>query len=150
MLSKAAVYVSYIALALLVLLVVTDASMRYLFSAGSVAMQELEWHLFDAVFLLSIAYVLQIDKHVRIDIFYEHYSEKKRKIVNLLTHIVFVIPFSLLVVYFSIDFVILSFIQDESSSDPGGLTYRFLVKSLLILSFVLLLIESLFQVRKQI
>ena len=56
--------------ALLVLLVVYDATARYLFSTGSIALQELEWHLFDVIILFAIPYTLKLDAHVRVDIFY--------------------------------------------------------------------------------
>ncbi|NPA81655.1 MAG: TRAP transporter small permease subunit, partial [Epsilonproteobacteria bacterium] len=54
----------------LTLLIVYDAGMRYLFHSGSVALQELEWHLYDMIFLLGLSYTLKHDKHVRVDIFY--------------------------------------------------------------------------------
>jgi len=52
------------------LLVGYDVAMRYLFQAGSVALQELEWHLFALVFLLGAASTLKADGHVRVDLFY--------------------------------------------------------------------------------
>lgn len=60
----------------LVGLVVYDAFSRYLFNSGSVALQELEWHLFDLIFLLGIAYTLKHDKHVRVDLFYHRYPPR--------------------------------------------------------------------------
>lgn len=56
MIDKGIKYLGYftaLILALLVLLVVYDATARYLFSTGSIALQELEWHLFDVVILLE-------------------------------------------------------------------------------------------------
>ncbi len=142
-------YAAYTAsgiLILLVALVVYDATMRYLFQSGSVALQELEWHFFDVVILLGIAYTLQRDLHVRVDIFYEHFSLKTKALVNLISIILFVMPFSVLILYIGYDFVMLSFTQMEASSDPGGLPYRFIVKALMPLSFMLLLFQSLSQI----
>lgn len=135
-------YGSALVLALLVLLVVYDAMMRYLFQAGSVALQELEWHLFDVVILMGIAYTLKANAHVRVDIFYDHFSETRKAWVDLLGTLLFIIPFSFLVVYVGFEFVLLSFEQMECSSDPGGLPYRFLVKSLMPLAFVLLALQG--------
>ncbi len=72
--SKYAGYIAAILVVILSLLVVYDAGMRYLFSAGSIALQEIEWHLFDVIFLLGLTYALKHDKHVRVDIFFERYS----------------------------------------------------------------------------
>lgn len=128
--------------AVLVLLVVYDATMRYLFSGGSIALQELEWHLFDIIILFGIVYTLRENSHVRVDIFYASYSEKTKALVNLMASMFFVLPFSFLIIYIGIDFVTLSFVQNESSSNPGGLEYRYLVKALLPLSFIFLSLQA--------
>nr|WP_321265755.1 TRAP transporter small permease subunit [uncultured Sulfurimonas sp.] len=141
MIDKSIKYLGYFTafiLALLVLLVVYDATARYLFSTGSIALQELEWHLFDVIILFAIAYTLKENAHVRVDIFYASYSEKTKIIVNIISSVFFILPFSVLIIYIGIDFVALSFAQNEASSNPGGLEYRFLVKSLMPLSFTFL------------
>lgn len=142
-------YIAGVALALLVLLVVYDALNRYLFQSGSIALQELEWHLFDVVIMLGIAYTLQRASHVRVDIFYDGYTPKTRHIINVIGALFFILPFSLLIIYVGFDFVLMSFEQMEASSDPGGLPYRFIVKSLMPLAFVLLIVQSLNEVYKE-
>ena len=129
-------------LALLVLLVVYDATMRYLFSEGSTALQELEWHFFDVVILLSIAYTLKQNAHVRVDIFYDKFSLKTKKIIDIIAIVFFILPFSFLIIYMGYHFVEISFLQNEASSDPGGLKYRWIVKSLMPIAFVLLSLEA--------
>ena len=136
-------YFTAFIVAVLVLLVVYDATARYLFSTGSIALQELEWHLFDVIILFGIAYTLRENAHVRVDIFYANYSEKKKALVNIISSLFFILPFSALIIYIGIDFVHLSFIQNEASSNPGGLEYRYLVKALLPLSFVFLTLQAL-------
>ncbi len=130
------------ALALLVLLVVYDASMRYLFSEGSTALQELQWHLFDVVILLSIAYTLKESAHVRVDILYDRFPLKTKKLIDIFATLFFILPFSVLIVYMGYGFVEISFIQNEASSDPGGLPYRWIVKSLMVVSFALLTLQA--------
>ena len=127
----------------LVLLVVYDATVRYLFSGGSIALQELEWHLFDVIILFGIAYTLRENAHVRVDIFYTSYSQKTKALLNIISSLFFILPFSFLIIYIGLDFVAMSFTQNEASSNPGGLEYRFLVKSLLPLSFMFLSLQAL-------
>ena len=132
-LDKAIKYLGYFTafiLGVLILLVVYDATARYLFSTGSVALQELEWHLFDIVILFGIAYTLKENAHVRVDIFYASFSKKTKALINTTASLFFVLPFSLLIIYIGIDFVHISFVQQEASSNPGGLEYRFIVKSI--------------------
>jgi tripartite ATP-independent transporter DctM subunit len=146
--SKYAGYVAAFLVVLLSLLVAYDAAMRYLFSAGSIALQEVEWHLFDVIFLLGLTYALKHDKHVRVDIFFERYSKESRSIVQILSMLFLVIPFSLVFLSDSIDMLMQSYLQHEISSDPGGLTHRYMIKSVLVLSFMLLIIQALSEVLK--
>lgn len=139
---------SAILVVLLSLLVAYDAGMRYLFSAGSIALQEVEWHLFDVVFLLGLTYALKHDKHVRVDIFFERYSQQTRMIVQILSMLLLVMPFSLLFLNDALDMTYQSFMQHEVSSDPGGLTHRWLIKAMLAFAFVLLLMQALSEVLK--
>lgn len=146
MINKAMKYVSYFSafiLLLLVVLILYDATARYLFSAGSTALQELEWHFFDVVILLSIAYTFRHNAHVRVDIFYDRFSSKTQAIINILSTLFFILPFSFLIIYIGVDFTMMSYLQNEASSNPGGLTHRWIVKSLMPLSFTLLSLEAL-------
>ena len=135
-------YITAIVLALLVVLVVFDATSRYLFSEGSTALQELEWHFFDVVILLSIAYTLRNNAHVRVDIFYENFSQKTKLLINIFSFVFFILPLSFLIIYIGIGFVEMSYLQHEASSDPGGLAYRWIVKSLMPLAFILLALQA--------
>ena len=150
-LDRIAKYAGIIAAFLVVvlsLLVAYDAVMRYLFSAGSIALQEVEWHLFDVIFLLGLTYALKHDKHVRVDIFFERYSKETRAIVQILSMLLLVIPFSLVFLSDSIDMLMQSYLQNEISSYPGGLTHRYVIKGVLVLSFILLIIQALSEVFK--
>lgn len=122
--------------------------MRYLFSAGSIALQEIEWHLFDMLFLLGLSYALKHDKHVRVDIFFERYSKQTRAIVQILSMLLLVMPFSLLFLSDALDMTIQSYMQNEVSSDPGGLRYRWLIKGMLVLAFGLLILQALSEILK--
>lgn len=135
-------YFTAFIVAVLVLLVVYDATARYLFSSGSIALQELEWHLFDIIILFGIAYTLKENAHVRVDIFYASYTQKTKALINIISSLFFILPFSLLIIYIGVEFVMLSFTQNEVSSNPGGLEYRFLVKALLPLSFIFLSLQA--------
>ena len=140
--TKYIAYITAFILALLVILVVYDATSRYLFSEGSTALQELEWHFFDVVILLSIAYTLRNNAHVRVDIFCEKFSPKIKALINIVSFVFFVLPLSFLIIYIGIGFVEMSYLQHEASSDPGGLKYRWIVKSLMPLSFILLALQA--------
>ena len=82
-LTKFFMLISVFALIALTLIVSYDVIARKLWHGGSIAMQEFEWHLFDIVFLFSIAYTLSHDKHVRVDIFYDKFSNKTKAVISV-------------------------------------------------------------------
>ena len=85
---------------LLIANVVYDVVMRYAFNDVSIAFQEMEWHLFSAVFLLGVPYAIKAGGHVRVDVFYEQLSFKAQAIIDLLGTLIFLLPFCLLVAWF--------------------------------------------------
>lgn len=125
-----------------------DAVMRYLFSEGSIALQEIEWHLFDIIFLLGLSYALKHDKHVRVDIVFINYSSDTKHLVQILSMIFLLLPFSIFILNGSFGMTIQSFMQDEISSDPGGLPYRFIIKGVLFLAFFLLILQAISEIIK--
>lgn len=135
-------YTTAFVMVLMILNVTYDVIMRYFFNTGSIAMQEMEWHLFSVIILLGISYTLKEDGHVRVDLIYDRLTQKKKAKINMVGVVLFIIPVALLIAVESIPFVIESFNSNEQSGDPGGLPYRWLVKSLIPLSFFLLIITS--------
>jgi len=131
-------------------LVVYDSVNRYFFGGGSIALQELEWHLFDIIFLLGLSYTLKSDKHVRVDIFYGNFSQKTKAMVNIASQLFLILPFALLIIYVSFGYIELSYTQNEISPDPGGLTHRWLIKSMMIVGFLLLGLQSIAEIFKNI
>ncbi|HHA19427.1 MAG TPA: TRAP transporter small permease subunit [Methylophaga sp.] len=135
---------SWLVLAM-VLLICYDVAMRYLFQQGSVALQELEWHLFALIFLLGSAYTLKHDQHVRVDIIYQSrfVSDKQRALINIFGTLFFLLPFCILILITAWPFVENAFYYQEGSPDPGGLPYRFLLKGSLLIAFALLILQGL-------
>jgi len=139
--SKTGKISSWFSLAL-VLLISTDVLLRYVFNFSTAALYEMEWHLFAIIFLLASPYTLQQNKHVRVDVFYNNFSKRKKNIVDLIGNIIFLIPFSFIIFYTSLPFVEDSYSILESSPDPGGLPYRFIIKSIIPIAFFLLMIQG--------
>jgi len=127
---------------LMLLNVFYDAIARYFFSTGSIALQEMEWHLFAIVFLFGIAYGLKEDSHVRVDVFYDRFSPRWKAIVNIGGTFLFLLPLSVLIVEGSVWYVQEAFNSGEISGDPGGLPYRWLIKFVIPASFVFLIVSA--------
>jgi TRAP-type mannitol/chloroaromatic compound transport system permease small subunit len=152
-LDKIVKFFAIIASALVVvlsLLVVYEATNRYLFNASSHTNEEIIWHIYDIIFLLGLSFTMQRDKHVRVDLIYANLTKKSQAWINALSYIFIILPFSAMVIYTSYTFVEMSFLQNECSPDPGGLCYRYLIKGVIILGFVLVIIQALSNLLKDI
>ncbi|MGB7085670.1 MAG: TRAP transporter small permease subunit [Phormidesmis sp.] len=114
---------------------------------SSNALIETQWYLFDLVFLLGAAYTLQHNEHVRVDVFYARWNRRRRAIADLIGTLFFLLPFSVLVIWFSWGAVAKSWAVRETSSDPGGLA-RYPIKTVIIVSFVLLILQGISDVIK--
>ncbi|NEP32855.1 TRAP transporter small permease subunit [Moorena sp. SIO3B2] len=102
---------------------------------------ETQWYLFDLVFLLGAAYTLKHNGHVRVDVFYKSLTPKAQAIANLIGTLLFLIPFCIMVIYFSWGAIVNSWTIQEMSPDPGGLP-RYPIKSMIIVSFGLLILQG--------
>lgn len=134
--------ITAIAMVLMILNVFYDVITRYLFRVNSIAMQEMEWHLFSVIILLGVAYTLKEDGHVRVDIIYDRLSVRKKAMINMIGAVVFILPISFLVGISSIDNSVEAYLSMEQSGNPGGLPYRWIVKGLIPLSFLMLIITT--------
>ncbi|WP_372834895.1 TRAP transporter small permease subunit [Pontibacterium sp.] len=112
-----------------------DVVMRYLFNDVSIGMQELEWHLFAAMFMLGVPYTLRTGGHVRVDLIYERLTGNKKAWIDLLGSLILLLPFALLVAWYGVGFASEAYELGETSGDPGGLPYRWIIKAVIPFAF---------------
>lgn len=134
-----------IASALLIFLLVNvfyDVIMRYLFNDVSIGFQELEWHLYASIFMLGISYTIKNDGHVRVDVIYDKLGYQAQAWINIGGVLLFILPFAGLVFWYSLNFVAESYTLGEKSGDPGGLHFRWLIKSIIPIAFASIVLSS--------
>ncbi|KXJ53750.1 TRAP transporter small permease subunit [Neptuniibacter pectenicola] len=134
--------ISAVLFVLMLFNVFIDVVMRYVFNDVSIGMQEMEWHLYAAVFLLGVPYTLKTGGHVRVDIIYDGLSAKTKSIIDMLGCLILLFPFCALVGWYGVDFAREAFELGETSGDPGGLPYRWLIKSVIPFAFFAILISG--------
>lgn len=130
--------VAWLTLAM-VLLTFTIVILRYGFSLGWIWLQESLTYLHVTVFVVAAAWTLQLDGHVRVDIFYSEISERKRAIIDLAGSLLFLVPFCVFMLIIAWPYVAYSWKLMESSREAGGLPMLFLLKSLILMMPALLL-----------
>ncbi len=127
---------------LMVVLICTEVILRYVFNRSLIWMVELEIYLFAFSFLLAAGYSFKHDKHVRVDLFYSNYSERKKAWINLLGGIFFLLPWCVISIIGCLKYANISWRIGEVSQQPGGLPAVYLLKYSIVLGFVLLLIQA--------
>jgi TRAP-type mannitol/chloroaromatic compound transport system permease small subunit len=141
-------WVSWLIL-LAVLVSATNAVIRKTLNMSSNAWLELQWYLFGAAFLLAAAYTLRQNEHIRIDIVYGMFSRRVQHWIDLFGHVFFLMPFVLLMIYYFVPYVSLSYRSGEVSTNAGGLTI-WPAKSLLLIGFSLLALQGISEIIKKI
>lgn len=134
---------------LMALLMFAVVVLRYGFNLGWIAMQESITYLHAAVFLLGSAYTFQQNGHVRVDVFYRRFSEKRKLLVDLIGGVLFMLPISLYLCFHLWFFVVESWQVFEGSPEPGGLPFVYLLKSLLFLFSLTLLMQAISEIIKK-
>ena len=132
-----------------VLVSAINAIVRKAFDVSSNAWLELQWQLFGAVFMLCAAYTLLKNEHIRIDIVNSRLPKRVRDWIDLLGHLLFLMPFVLLMVYDGWPFFLTSWGQNEQSLNAGGLP-QWPAKFLIPLGFFLLFLQGVSEIIKRL
>lgn len=126
----------------MIALVAVNVLLRYSFSFGSVWAQELEWHLLASLILLGMSYALQNGENVRVDLFYSRYSAQKKFWVDVVS-VLLLLVVSLIFIKLSMAYVAQSWAIGEKSPDPGGIPWRWAIKSMIPVGYTLLALQCL-------
>ena len=122
--------------------------LRYGFQYGRVDLQESITYLHAAVITLCMGYTLARDAHVRVDIFYNRMTPRARLIVNLAGDALLLLPTAAAILYYSWDYMIISWTVLEKSPEISGLPGVFLLKTLMPLMAAALVAQALARIRR--
>ena len=137
------------AILLAVLVSSVNAIIRKVLNTSSNSWLELQWILFGLVFLLCAPWTLLSNEHIRIDILNNLFPKRLRDWIDVFGHLVFLIPVTALIVYLGWPYFWLSYLQDEQSTNAGGLPV-YPSKLLIPLGFTLLLVQGFSEFIKRI
>ena len=132
-----------------ILVSAVNAVIRKTFNMSSNAWLELQWYLFGAAFLLAAAYTLRQNEHIRIDIIYGMWSRRVQHWIDLFGHVFFLMPFVVLMIFYFVPYVSLSYRIGEVSTNSGGLIL-WPAKMLLLIGFVQLGFQGISEIIKKI
>ena len=135
-------------LPIIVILVIYIVISRYIFGVGRADLQELALYLHALVFLGCAGWALADDEHVRVDILYKDRSESYKRLVNVLGLVFFVLPVVFIISFYSIDFIKLSWLLKETSTEPGGLQTVYVHKTIILLFPLVLFLAAVKQLKE--
>lgn len=126
----------------LVIAIISQVAMRYLFGVSYPKLDELQWHLYAVTTMMGVSYALSTDSHVRVDILRLGFSDRAKRVVEILGITVLILPFCWLMIDQGIDYFNDSYRVNERSDSPIGLPARWLLKSVIPISFVFVTIAA--------
>jgi TRAP-type mannitol/chloroaromatic compound transport system permease small subunit len=127
----------------LVAVLIVNVALRYGAGRGYIELEELQWHLYAAAFLLGFAYTYAADEHVRVDLLRSRMRERTRAWIELSGSLLLLFPFCAILVWYAWDFFWLSWSLGERSAMPSGLPARWIIKGVLLGALALLGLQSL-------
>jgi TRAP-type mannitol/chloroaromatic compound transport system permease small subunit len=126
----------------LVIVTVLQVILRYGFGQGSIMFEELQWHIYAVGFMIGLSYCADVDRHVRVDVLAEKWPLRTRGWIELIGLALFLLPFAVIVAYEGVAYAKSAYDFHEVSAAPGGLPYRWVLKSFITIAFALLALTA--------
>ncbi|WP_319550526.1 TRAP transporter small permease subunit [Desulfogranum marinum] len=135
---------------LLIGVILVQVSMRYIFNYNSVALEELQWHLYGVGIMMGLSYALTTNSHVRLDLFHARFSRTTKAWIDMVGLLILVLPWCYVVISHGMDFVAAAWRVSERSNSPGGLCCYWIIKSVLPISFGLFFLAALARIARAV
>jgi len=127
---------------ILIFAIILQVVLRYGFGRGLVVLEEIQWHLYALGIMIGASYAMMMNSHIRVDIIHARLSEKWKLRWDLFGIVFLLLPFLFMVFHQSLDFVYESWRVNEHSDAPMGLPWRWLIKSVIPISFGMLFVAA--------
>ena len=123
--------------------IVIQVILRYVFGKGMVMLEELQWYLYGIMIMIALSYGIVTDSHVRLSVFSQNFSQRRKDIIDAIGITVLLLPLILIILSHSVDFLADSWRVNERSDAPMGLCCRWLLKSFIPIGMILLMLSAL-------
>jgi TRAP-type mannitol/chloroaromatic compound transport system permease small subunit len=134
---------------LAVMVSAVNAIVRKTLDTSSNSWLELQWVLFSMVFLLCSPWTLLDNEHIRIDILNNLLPKRVRDVIDLIGHVFFLLPLTVVMIITGGPFFQRSFEINEQSGNAGGLP-QWPTKSLIIIGFAFLFVQGISEIIKRV
>lgn len=135
---------------LLIGIILVQVVLRYGFNHGLVYLEELIWHIYAVGFMFGLSFAITNDSHIRVDIVHMNLSRANQHRWEIFGILFLLLPFIVVIFLHSLEWVYYAYETGESSANPTGLPYRWVVKSVIPLSFALLFIATIARLIREV
>lgn len=124
--------------ALLVVVIIVQVILRYIFGRGLVVLEEVQWHLYAIGIMFGISYSLIHDSHIRLDLLHDRFPRRRKEKVEIFGILFLLMPMIIVILIHSWPFLYDSLRINERSDAPMGLCCRWFIKACLPVGFIML------------
>jgi len=127
----------------LVGIIIVQVVLRYGFNNGQVPLEELMWHFYAVAFMFGIAYSITNDSHIRVDLVHMNLPRRVQHIIEIIGILFLLMPFLWILFDHSLSWVISAYEVGEASTSPQGLSHRWIIKSVIPITCILIFMAAL-------
>lgn len=133
---------------ILIVAIIVQVVLRYVFGLGLVQLEELQWHLYCVNVIFGLAYCQSVDSHIRLDLIHDKFSRRTKEKIEIVGILVLVMPLIYVFFIHSIDFLWEAIRTNERSDSPVGLCCRWIPKGLIPIAMIMLFASSVARIAK--
>jgi TRAP-type mannitol/chloroaromatic compound transport system permease small subunit len=124
--------------AVLVVVIIVQVILRYVFGRGLVVLEEVQWHLYGIGIMFGFSYAIVHDSHIRLDLLHDRFPRRRKEKVEIFGILFLLMPMIIIILFHSWDFLYDSLRVNERSDAPMGLCCRWFIKGFLPIGFIML------------
>lgn len=124
------------------LVIAYDVASRYLGGKATDWAYDIGWMLYAIGFMIGGAYTLQAEGHVRVDLFWQRFSERQRAMIDIMIWAVFILPMVCAMGLYGIGYAVDSWSIWERSAYSPWRPYIFPIKTMIPITFLLLFLQA--------
>jgi TRAP-type mannitol/chloroaromatic compound transport system permease small subunit len=124
--------------AVLVVVIIVQVILRYVFGRGLVVLEEVQWHLYAVGIMFGFSYAIVHDSHIRLDLLHDRFPRRRKEKVEIFGILFLLMPMIIIILIHSWPFLYDSLRVNERSDAPMGLCCRWFIKGFLPIGFIML------------
>jgi TRAP-type mannitol/chloroaromatic compound transport system permease small subunit len=124
--------------AVLIVVIIVQVILRYVFGRGLVVLEEIQWHLYAIGIMFGFSYAIVHDSHIRLDLLHDRFPRRRKEKVEIFGILFLLMPMIIVILIHSWDYWYDSLRLNESSDAPMGLCCRWFIKGFIPIGFIML------------